>query len=272
MALRISDARKLSSAETSHDRLFQRGRHVSVPLLSRQLRFWLWVRLRMAAAPGPQLRSHILRRCCRCRPALRGAVAAPVGRIASRVHLVKAKYRCWAMRGLARARSAQWLSALQVGGFDGRNMVATVESFASGDVMWRREAKLPRPRSALAVAAIGDVLVAAGGCDGEHPNLKPFTHRALHYSAHSRLTPTCLPAASGNTSDALDIFDVRTGAFHAGPPLLTPRAGAAAVARGGCILLIGGVSPERCLAGVDLFDRCPLSFALARLSFVFSEP
>ncbi|KAJ1477107.1 hypothetical protein T484DRAFT_1822521, partial [Baffinella frigidus] len=72
------------------------------------------------------------------------------------------------------------------------------------EVKWRREAALPRPRAALSAAAVGDSIFLAGGTDGQ-----------------------------GEFSDAFDIFHAPSGTFQAGPPLLSPRSGAAAVVQGG---------------------------------------
>lgn len=112
------------------------------------------------------------------------------------------------------------------GGTDGRyGIVATTESFAPGEVKWRREAALPRPRAALSAAAVGDSIFLAGGTDGQ-----------------------------GEFSDAFDIFHAPSGTFQAGPPLLSPRSGAAAVVQGGRILLIGGVSESQFLSVLEYFD------------------
>jgi hypothetical protein len=115
------------------------------------------------------------------------------------------------------------------GGFDGEELVRVVESFDPREPMWCRHPDLPRPRSAMAMSAVhaggGSFLVACGGV-----------------------------SIPGGPSDAVDIFDIRKGAWIEGPPLLGSRSGAATATVDNKVYIVGGVGDRGPLAGVDVFD------------------
>jgi len=133
------------------------------------------------------------------------------------------------------------------GGFNGAIFVAGVECFDPRESKWRRLPDLPRPRSAMAMSSVqaggGSFLVACGG--------------------------VTLP--DGGISDAVDIFDVRKGAWVEGPPLLGGRSGAATASIGHKLYIMGGVGPDGALGGVDIFDIRTLKWE-RDLSDAMSQP
>ena len=121
------------------------------------------------------------------------------------------------------------------GGFDGEKFVSGVECFDPRAPKWQLLPEFPHPRSAVAMSAVeaggGGYLVACGGMK--------------------------IP---GGISDVVDIFDVRKGAWVSGPALLGGRSGAAAASVRNKLYIMGGVSANGPLAGVDVFDIRTLSW------------
>lgn len=64
------------------------------------------------------------------------------------------QFRVWVVGGYTQGPDKQWKA------------VSTVLSWAEGEKEWQRHVSLPSPRGALALAAVGDALVAIGGAAG----------------------------------------------------------------------------------------------------------
>src|SRR6185503_8779973 len=80
----------------------------------------------------------------------------------------------------------------------------------AGDLAWIARKPMPTPRRALALASLGDRIVAVGGFDGT------------------------------NLLGTVEIYDPRTDAWTAAAPMPTPRAGLALAAFNGKLYAIGG--------------------------------
>jgi hypothetical protein len=121
------------------------------------------------------------------------------------------------------------------GGFDGEDFVPGFESYDPREPSWRRLPAFPRPRSAVAMSAVqaggGAFLVACGGV-----------------------------ALPDGICDAVDIFDIRKGAWVQGPPMLGARSGAATVGIQHRLYVMGGTSPQSVLAGVEVLDMHTLQW------------
>ena len=94
--------------------------------------------------------------------------------------------------------------------------VATVHSLGRGETSWRREAPLRGgPRGALALAAAGDLLVAAGG------------------------------EVQGRAVGTTEVYDTAGSAWRSGPDLAVPREHLAAATRGTRVYVIAGRAAEK---------------------------
>ena len=140
--------------------------------------------------------------------------------------------------GVAVLRGTIWA----VGGNDGNANLATVETSFAGQGAWKPAANLTQPRVLFALIAIeggagGDMLVAAGGCDGS----------------------ACAGA---------EAYDASTGAWAAIAAMATPRSRCVGAALGGLAYVIGGCSNANCfleylLSSVEVYDPATGKWAAA---------
>jgi N-acetylneuraminic acid mutarotase len=138
-----------------------------------------------------------------------------------------------------------------VGGFDRpfgkREPITRVVAFDPARGVWERKADLPRPVGALAVGAVGDLIIAAGGerrrapggpapKEGSHPEYEPIADVML--------------------------YDAKADRWSEGPSMKVPRDHAQWASTNGRFYVIGGRDrPVYDIRAVEIFDPATRSWS-----------
>ena len=182
-----------------------------------------------------------------------------------------------------------------VGGFDNvfpkREPIARVVAFDPATGKWEHKASLPAPVGAMAVGAVGDLIIAAGGehrrapggpapKEGAHPLYEPITNVYLYDTKADRWSvgPPLKVARDHPQWDTVggkfyviggrdrpvydirtvEIFDPATKSWSEGAPMPTGRSGGNAAVLNGRIVVFGGegnnASPLGIFDSVEAYD------------------
>jgi len=157
------------------------------------------------------------------------------------------------------------------GGYDGSNVLSSVEVFSPASNQWRSLSPMKTKRSSCAVISMGGQIYVMGGFDGssvevfnpaskQWKNLPPMQTKRSGCAAVLMGEQICVMGGfDGNNSlSSVEVFNPASKQWTSLPPMKTKRSACAAVSMGEQIYVVGGHNGGSVFSSVEVLSMQPV--------------